>query len=111
MTTHNMLLNYRVSFFGFLILFSGFANADYKTDLAMLKKGMPATVKSFIDRQIGCNHWIGEEPYDKDRAKEIADAVEKLKCNALEKDESRLKTAYKLRPSVIKAINKAKAFY
>ena len=85
--------------------------ADFDADVLTLKKGMPNKVKKFIDRQIACNHWGGEEPYDKERLQEINAAADRLKCNDLNKDEIKLKKRYKSKPNIIKRINKAKEFY
>lgn len=91
-------------------LFISSVYAGYDEDVALINKGMPKQVKLFNKRQIECNHWAGEEPYDKARAKEIATAAEKLKCDILEKDEKKLISKYKSRPSIIESINKAKTF-
>ena len=90
---------------------SSLAQADFDADVLTLKKGMPNKVKKFIDRQIACNHWGGEEPYDKERLQEIKAAVDKLKCVNLEKDEKLLKKQHKSNPKVFSSINKAKALY
>jgi hypothetical protein len=84
--------------------------ADYNEDIAAINKGMPKLVQQFNKRQIECNHWTGEEPYDKERANQINTAVTKLKCDDLEKDEIKLLKKYKLKPKVKESINKAKAF-
>lgn len=102
---------YYLRVFACLILCSSFANAYSNADLTALKNGMPIKVKRLIDRQVACNHWGGEEPYDEARATEIKHAVEKLKCSTLEKDSDRLKKVYQLKPKVISAINKAKELY
>ena len=90
---------------------SSLAQEDFDADVMTLKKGMPNKVKKFIDRQIACNHWGGEEPYDKERLQEINAAADRLKCNDLIKDEIKLKKRYKSKPNIIKRINKAKALY
>jgi hypothetical protein len=41
---------------------------------------------SYVERKEGCNHFGGEEPYDKARAEEIKKAVEKLKCSSLDSE-------------------------
>lgn len=82
--------------------------AGYSEDVATINKGMPKPVKSFNQRQIDCTHWSGEEPYDKERLKEINAAITKLKCNDLEKDEMKLQKKYQSRPDVVKSINKSK---
>ncbi len=92
------------------IFATGNVYAGYDEDVAAINKGMPKSVKQFNLRQIECNHWGGEEPYDKARGLEIAAAAKKLKCDALDSDEKKLLKKYKSKPSVIDSINKAKAF-
>ena len=84
--------------------------AGYDEDVAAINKSMPKQVQQFNKRQIACNHWSGEEPYDKARAMEIAAAVKKLRCDALDKDEKFLLKKYKTKPNIINSINKAKAY-
>ena len=100
----------RLTFFLFLFI-SNLAYADYDKDMAALRKDMPKIVIKFINRQTECNHWGGEEPYDKERLQEIKAAVDKLKCVNLEKDEKLLKKQHKSNPKVFSSINKAKALY
>jgi hypothetical protein len=57
-----------------------------------------------------CNHWTGEEPYDKARAREIARAVKQNKCDSLEGDEAAVRKRYPKDPKVIKALNDAQDF-
>ena len=38
-------------------------------------RGMPADVQHFIVRWQDCVHWLGEEPYDSDRRRQIEQAV------------------------------------
>jgi hypothetical protein len=54
----------------------------------------PRLVRSFLERRAGCNHWGGEEGYDAERARQIADAVHTLRCDRIEADERRLKRRY-----------------
>ncbi len=84
--------------------------AGYNEDLVAINKGVPKSVQQFNKRQIECNHWGGEEPYDKARSLEITAAVKKLKCDALENDEKKLLKKYKSKPNIIDSIYKAKAF-
>ena len=60
-----------------------------------------------IDRIVGCNHWLGESPYDPDRAKEIRQAVSVLRCNELEKNESAVLKKFRSDPKVKKALDMA----
>jgi len=78
---------------------------------AELKKGQPKPVASLVDRIISCNHWLGEPPYDADRAKEISNAVSELRCKHLEADESAVLSAYGAKPNVKKAIDAAKQVF
>jgi len=57
-------------------------------------KAAPRPVRSFLERRAGCNHWGGEEGYDADRTRQIADAIRTLRCDRLEADERRLKRKY-----------------
>jgi hypothetical protein len=38
--------------------------AGYDEDVAAINMGMPKSVQQFNKRQIECNHWGGEEPYE-----------------------------------------------
>ena len=97
--------------FVFLIsLFISSVYAGYDEQVVLINKGMPKQVKLFNKRQIDCKHWAGEEPYNKERAKEINAAVTKQRCDDLDKDEKILRIKYKARPNVIDSINKAKEF-
>ncbi len=57
-------------------------------------RAAPLAVRDFISRRAGCNHWGGEEPYDADRAAQIAAAVRELRCHDIEADERRIKRKY-----------------
>lgn len=57
---------------------NAYANDFYDApQVKALAKGMPEDIAFFIARTAECNHWAGEEPYDKDRANYIRNAVEK----------------------------------
>jgi hypothetical protein len=97
-----------------LILITVFATntfAGYEEDIAAMSNGMPEPVKKVIDRQIACNHWAGEEPYDAERATDINAALASLKCNSLARDEAKLIKKYKSRADVKDAINQAKNYF
>jgi len=68
---------------------------------------LPAEVRQAIARREACNHWAGEEPYDRARAREIAANVRRLGCVRLEKDEARLRRRYARRPGVLRALRAA----
>lgn len=56
---------------------------------------VPARVKAFIERREGCEHFAGEDPYDAERARFIAAAVARLRCDRLERDAASLRRMYR----------------
>jgi hypothetical protein len=83
------------------------ARADAPTSES-LTPGQPRDVVKFIQRYAGCNHFAGEEPYDKARAAEIANATQKLHCGDLAAQEKKLLKKYRKRPKTVHAIEQAK---
>ncbi|HEY8573516.1 hypothetical protein [Phenylobacterium sp.] len=69
---------------------------------------LPRDVRVFIDRRMGCNHWLGEAAYDRDRAREIDRALRQLACVRLDLDESRLKRRHFRSPRVLKALDETR---
>ena len=57
---------------------------------------------------VECNHWAGEEPYNKERAEQIRKAVENARCDRLASEEQVLEFKYKGHKKVLDAIAKAK---
>ena len=78
--------------------------------LARLAERIPADVFAWVQRWEGCAHWGGEEPYDAERAAEIAAALRALNCETLEADEQALRAAHAARPAILEAIERARAF-
>lgn len=58
------------------------------TVLASVTVPLPHDVEAFLDRRAQCEHWAGEDPYDGPRAREIESAVQRLRCDSLETDDS-----------------------
>jgi hypothetical protein len=54
----------------------------------------PKPVREFIERRAGCNYFAGEEPYDKERARDLANKARSLRCAALERDERTLRRLF-----------------
>ena len=65
---------------------------------------LPREVRVLIDRRLNCNHWAGEEPYDRARKREINAALRDLRCGAVEREEARLQRRYAKVPQVLKAL-------
>jgi hypothetical protein len=63
----------QIGFFCLLVFVaSTVASANEFGSLPEVKEitnGQPADVAAFIERVVKCNHWGGEEPHDKERAK------------------------------------------
>jgi hypothetical protein len=72
---------------------------------------IPRDVANHVQRRQMCNHWAGEEPYDKARAAEIAKAVEGLRCAALDGDEKKLRRRYRHYAPARAALDKARSDY
>jgi hypothetical protein len=70
---------------------------------------LPKDVAAVVDRHLECIHWAGEEPYDKARAREMARATIRLKCDSLDRDEAALLKRYPNDPNVAKALHDLKA--
>jgi hypothetical protein len=72
-----------------------------EADLIARVERAPKDVSSFIERRAGCNHWLGEVPYDDARGAEIARAVRHLRCGDLEREEGKLRRRYRQQPVVL----------
>jgi hypothetical protein len=77
-------------------------------EVKAITQGQPKDVAALIERIAACNHWSGEEPYDKARAEEIEKAEKKAKCDRIDTDTQALQKKYKGNKKVALAIEKAK---
>jgi len=66
---------------------------------------LPADVIGFKNRRDLCDHFRGEEPYDKERRKFLSDSLEKY-CKGTDKELAGLKVKYKDNEPVIDSLNK-----
>jgi hypothetical protein len=64
----------------------------------------PRKVAAFIERRAGCNHFLGEEPYDAERAAELKKAILELRCARIERDGLRLERTYRDRPDILRIL-------
>ncbi len=103
-----------MGFFSFLALVvSDAAFANEFGNLPQVKEvasGQPKDVVALVERIAECNHWSGEEgdPYDRERAEQIRQAVEKARCDSLDSDEQALERKYKANKTILDAMEKAK---
>ncbi|QEI04407.1 hypothetical protein FXN63_00060 [Pigmentiphaga aceris] len=72
---------------------------------AVPAKRFPPEVEKFLNRAEECEHWAGEEPYDKDRRKEIEAALDELRCDSIEAEKQTLQQRYRKNPAVLKALD------
>lgn len=61
---------------------------------------LPQDVQHYLDQRALCDHWAGEEPYDKQRARQIAQGVER-DCRGLDRLLQRLQHRYGSNPQVM----------
>lgn len=71
--------------------------------------GLPKDAAAFVKRTAECNHWGSEEVTSPARRQEIRKALRRLKCHRLEVDERTLRNRYHDAPTVLDAIEEAKA--
>jgi hypothetical protein len=55
----------------------------------------PQPVAAFIARRANCNHFLGEEPYDRQRRAELDRVIRELRCERIEIDERRMRSTYR----------------
>lgn len=70
--------------------------------------GPPADVAAHLRRRSDCNHWSGEDAYDAARDREIAAALGKLNCKAIDADAVRLRRRYRRDPGVLKQLDRGR---
>jgi hypothetical protein len=81
---------------------------DNLSEVKALQREMPKDIAVFISRTAECQHWSGEEPYDKERAEFIRNAMLKAGCSKVDAEEIRLRQKYRKNPKIIDTIKKAK---
>lgn len=73
-----------------------------------VSKNLPSGTENLISRITECNHWAGEDPYDKERAAYIIESVAKAKCDRIDKDkENLIKKNSKMKNALEKAFDAA----
>jgi len=70
-----------------------------------LKSGLPLEVETYIDRRALCRRWFGSAAAE--RSSTVKSALVELKCEALEREEQRLRSKYAKSPNVVKALDEA----
>ncbi len=68
----------------------------------------PAAVREFIARRAMCNHWLGEEPYDRERRGEIERAVRTLGCATADGEEIFLRRHFADRSEILALLDETR---
>lgn len=74
-----------------------------ETNRALAKA--PREIGVFLERRAECDHWGGEEPYDKGRLAQINRAVKALRCDRVAADEKTLRRKYARRPGLVRLLS------
>lgn len=69
----------------------------------------PTAVFDYAGRRLGCDHFGGEEGYDAERRAQIAAAVARLRCDALDAEATALKRSHADSPRLLALIARAEA--
>ena len=77
--------------------------------LDQLAKRSPIPVARAVARKLECWHYTGEEPYDRERRRELLRAWRRLRCDSLDSDMSALKRRYASDQNVIQLLESAEA--
>lgn len=64
----------------------------------------PLDVRNFLKREMDCIHWAGEEPYSKERQKEIEQGMVKSNCSQIEEDKEKMINKYKEHKQIKRAL-------
>lgn len=67
--------------------------------LLAVAPALPGDVRLFVARYESCRHWLGEDGYDADRAREIAAAV-RAECPGIDRARARLIRRHRASPRV-----------
>ncbi len=79
--------------------------ATISSGLATGVPDYPSDVEEFIDRREICDHFRGEEPYDADRAKFLADQIKET-CSGTDKELRNLKQRYEGDDTIMQILNR-----
>lgn len=90
-----------------LLCRSAGAEEDNWDAVRKLEPHLPKDIVHFVEREMMCIHWAGEEPYDKARAAEIGQAVQTLRCQTLDGEEKALRKKYQGNAKILHALDLA----
>lgn len=81
------------------------AAAPTQDDLRSRVERAPKTVAAFVERRADCNHFLGEEPYDRERAAYLNRVIRELRCARIDQDERRLRSVYRKKPAILRLLD------
>ncbi len=102
----NLLLIFGLIFCANLSL-SAKEKAQSEIEIETISKGLTPDVAQIVERIVYCNHWLGEDPYNKDRKKDIDSALKEYKCATVEKDRTSILKKYSKDSKVKAAVENA----
>jgi hypothetical protein len=81
------------------------ADASLQAEVRARVARSPRDIRLFIERRANCNHFLGEEPYDRERAAELNKAIRELRCATVDRDERRLCQVYRRKAAVLRLLD------
>jgi len=81
------------------------ASSSGPQELIARVESAPKDVEAFIVRRTGCNHFLGEPPFSRERAVFLEQQIDKLRCVDLDRDEKALRRAYRDDPTVLQLLD------
>jgi hypothetical protein len=80
------------------------ANAFPSDEVRTRVESAPRKIAAFVTRRANCNHFLGEEPYDDERAAELEKTIRELRCKRIDRDERNLRRAYRGNSEVLQLL-------
>lgn len=99
-----------LAFFAAPLALTGWTTAaasDWIDELNQLEGGRPPEIAMYTDRLALCQHWSDDGGLAGPRIPPLKSAIAELKCEALEREERRLRSKYAKSPNVLKALDEA----
>jgi len=76
-------------------------------DLKVRLKSAPDDVEAFVVRQASCNHFLGEPPFNEERAAFLDRTIRELRCDKLTQEEEQLRRVHRDNPAALRLLDDA----
>jgi len=80
---------------------------SWQADLKVRLKSAPNDVEAFVVRRAGCNHFLGEFPFNEERAAFLERAIRRLRCDTLDREEQQLRRVHGGNPAILQLLDDA----